>query len=175
MASVAIIYFVAGLMVRMTLARELIRSEVLKVRLPVEILQNAAMWRVHVFVFVLNALSIMSWPIVLLVVLAKRRQENVAAEAFEREWRERGLRFSDINGIGVIACDSCGYREHITAFLHFANHCEAGEQCQMCGRFRKMDASAQKCECGGCFDSEKDLFCPACRSKSVSYEMHMCT
>ena len=94
------------------------------------------------------------------------------------------LFFSDVAGTGAIRCNNCDFSERVTGFLHNISEdnpwCCAGYQCQRCGKFQSVeqqltDRAKEKCECGGHLERDKPMFCPKCKTRNISYEMHIIT
>jgi hypothetical protein len=143
-------------------------------------------WKVVAFGLILSAGAVLFWPIVvshLIGVWAESRRSRRELQARLAQ----GLEFSMLGGGGELECEDCGHRQEIVSFTHGAlsgpnAFRECGVQCLDCGRFQSLvwsgdgdEEPVSGCECGGELSRTHFLFCPKCRSKSLSYSMRYIT
>lgn len=135
-----------------------------------------------------------AWPligviyVVYLIDERKRKLKDAVREmsdAIDGKFRRKGrLSFMfGMGGRGIVSCEKCGYREEVVSFLHGFGEdpwSNTGFQCQQCGKLHAIER-VQKlneippCECGGRLSRDDDVFCPACGSFNVVYDMTMIT
>lgn len=85
-----------------------------------------------------------------------------------------------MGGHGTFHCNTCGYEEKLTSFLHGHDDDDepslaAGFQCQSCGKFetyteKTIQVEPKTCTCGGVFSRDEVVFCPACKSDDVRFD-----
>lgn len=138
------------------------------------------------FRLVLCTVFVSIWPVALWSSLHERALQRKAAAASKRKAAE-GLTFSDMGGGGTIHCRGCGYHESIISFTHGeteeGEECfTAGLQCLSCGKFVTVsneagsaNQSRRTCDCDGQLSNKHVLFCPKCRSKSLTYDLEYIT
>lgn len=111
------------------------------------------------------------------------RDQDDVLESEATDPDDTRLYFSQIGGAGTLACQRCGHREEIVAFLHGHGTLwyKTGLQCQTCGRLctfeRREDGTGVPdfCNCLGEPTRDDPLFCPACRSTELDYLMSYIT
>lgn len=141
-------------------------------------------WIIVLLKVITRASSIVFYPIFYLMIAidyVRIKSANKMVEPLSEE--DRLLYYSGMGGAGTIRCNCCDFSQEIVSFLHsFGDDPwnKAGFQCQECGKFqaieRDMDNSqGRKCECGGKLKRKKPLFCPKCKTNSVSYVMSYIT
>lgn len=107
----------------------------------------------------------------------KRAIDVILAEKIELLRVEEPLTFTSTGGAGTIQCFDCKHEEEIISFIHGAGY-SAGVQCQSCGKFSTLNNKPNEdvyCNCGGRLERDNSLFCPKCKSKRLTYEMHYIT
>lgn len=134
------------------------------------------------FRFVLSLATVIFWPILLPSI--KRESQDPGTRVWKNQAtaipKENGLRFEMMGGAGQLLCDNCEYSQEIISFIHGVNTCTMGYQCQSCGRLVNIKDSfvfkaSTTCECGGILSRDSALFCPACRSRALHYNMRFIT
>jgi hypothetical protein len=123
------------------------------------------------------------WPIFTYGILKDRRELAAARKAVAEE--SKGLRYCYMGGCGTITCKDCHHSEEVTSFIHGIDNSVSGYQCQWCGKLHAIDSGGPgrahanehrlTCDCGGPLDRDKVLFCPSCKSQSLSYFMRYIT
>ena len=127
---------------------------------------------------------VLVWPLFLPAVL----RERMMRDKDDKKWRARvaaGIEFSRMGGAGTVHCRDCGFGKQITSFMHgvtdAGEDCSStGHQCLSCGTFVSVRAEGNpvrrtvtRCQCGGELSRDHVLFCPACRSKNLHYDLEV--
>ena len=68
--------------------------------------------------------------------------------------------FDRINGVGVLECRDCGYKQEIVAFMHGAFDATIGRQCPQCGTFCTEENHSEEFHRFG--TAKEDVVCPNC-------------
>ncbi len=98
--------------------------------------------------------------------------------------KKMGWSFKDKWGQGKLLCAECGYKEPITVYFYNPGEDESIStcwQCLKCGCITTIEdhrkgMSANNnplnltCSCGGELSNAHKVFCPVCKSNSVSYK-----
>ncbi len=127
---------------------------------------------------------ILLWPFFIIGIIKEQNSAKAISKKFEEE-RAEGMRFQYMGGHGAITCKDCNHSEEVTSFIHGINSSSSGFQCQACGKLSSIRAGGNGranqyeqslvCECGGTLARDKVIFCPSCKSKNLSYQMHYIT
>ena len=103
-----------------------------------------------------------------------------ALEEYIQRPDEKGFKFTEKSGEGLIKCLDCDYTEKIVAFFRWVDGCKTGYQCQTCFKFDSVrDEKAAEiisgCSCGGVLTRKRKLICPRCHSIDLKYRTTMMT
>lgn len=143
-----------------------------------------SLWFDSYGLYALISLSAMVWPLLLAPKVREAGKERIMGWWLRRNRESRlkaGLTFSAIGGTCNIHCSECAFSERITSFTHgYADNgernCYEGRQCLSCGKFdviygqgEPIRREERPCECGGTLSRDHKLFCPSCRTQSLSY------
>ena len=145
--------------------------------------QQPSKFKLALFRLVATVVFVLLWPVFIYGIVKDQRQRKSSMRAFQDTLAE-GLWFQySMGGRGDIRCGGCGYTEEVTSFIHGVSSSVTGFQCQVCGSFAAIESvgSANEyarglvCGCGGPLDREKIVFCPRCRSRSLTYNLRVIT
>jgi hypothetical protein len=142
--------------------------------------QDMPRWKRLVFAGTLRASAVILWPLFLPGLI---KEDLAGKRRLERSKERRSLTYGVMGGSGTVNCETCGYKEEIISFLHSddLSRCEVGFQCQACGKFVALqdhisfDRARVTCECGGTLRRDRPVFCPACRSEAMRYQLSYIT
>ena len=155
----------------------------------IEEAKHSSKWRIWVFGPPIVILLVLLWPIIIIAIIADRLkikreplEDELLADLEDEAYDAKGIRYSNMGGMGDISCRDCGFSEGIISFTHGYTEghecCNTGLQCLDCGKFTDVFDSGNlpkkptpSCDCGGKLSRDHCLFCPRCRSTNLVYRM----